>query len=91
MLEFFFIISIIFGLFLVGAFLNTLFGEDSVFDIIDTRLFYRLFILALLCHGIYLGYSIHTHFHSIEDSLQKIENAMASEKKLQNRTNQKSE
>ena len=84
-------ISLILGMLMVGAFINTLFSEDSIFDIIDSRVFYRLIVLALLCHGIYIGYGIHEHFHSIEDLLQKVENVTVSEKDDPNGTDKKPE
>lgn len=73
-------ISLILGIFMVGSLINTLFSEDSIWDILDERIFYRIIVIALLCHGLYICYGIHTHFHSVEDLLRKTQNETVSEK-----------
>lgn len=61
---------------IVGGIIYAWASDESVFDLIEIRFFYRLAVLALLLYGIHLGSSIHDHFHSIEDLLQKIETAV---------------
>lgn len=83
-----FVLSGVLIMMFIGAIIQTLFSDESLFDLIESKLFYRLAVLALLLCGIYFGASIRLHLHSIGDSLQKIENTVISEQNLQNKTSE---
>ena len=72
MADFALAISLIIALPVIGAIIYAMVKDEDIFEMITSAFFFRLLVLAILFYGVYLGSSLHTHFHSIENTLEKI-------------------